>query len=132
MVKQKHVKKAAADEISKTCAVEPVKVEEVKTPPAIPGAKDFDWQAEYPGESVFVFTASTGVTVGLAVLGAERRIKPGALRKLRHQNQLEQMWYLIERVSTPAALEVSDEFEDEDYKDMFEQWSEFSQTTAGE
>jgi hypothetical protein len=81
---------------------------------------------------VFVFTAEDGRTVGLAAMGDKRRPKPGVLRKLRHQPPIEQMWFVIERVASEAALEVSDDFDDADYSKMFEQWSEWSNTTAGE
>jgi hypothetical protein len=94
--------------------------------------EEFDWQAEYPGEDVFVFTAKDGTTVGLAAMGEKRRPKPGVLRKLRFQPSVEQMWFILERVSSPAALAVSDEFDDEDYAHMWEQWSDWSNTSAGE
>jgi hypothetical protein len=42
------------------------------------------------------------------------------------------MWFVIERVSSENALAVSDEFDDKDYSQMFEKWSEWSNTTAGE
>jgi hypothetical protein len=101
-------------------------------PAAKPGEPGFDWQQEYEGEDVFVFTAADGRTVGLAAMGVKRRPKPGVLRKLRHQPPIEQMWFVIERVASEAALAVSDDFEDEDYSKMFEEWSEWSNTTAGE
>lgn len=100
--------------------------------PSKPGEPGFDWTQEYPGEEVFVFTASNGVTVGLAAMNDQRRPKPGTLRKLRFQPQVEQMWFVLECVSSDAALAVSDDFEDKDYSQMWEQWSEWSNTTAGE
>jgi hypothetical protein len=69
--------------------------------PVEPG---FDWQAEYPGEDVFVFTAKDGTTVGLAGMSEKRRPKPGVLRKLRHEPPVEQMWFVIERVSSPEGV----------------------------
>jgi hypothetical protein len=115
----------SSSEVSPTAEV-------AQVPPPKPGESGFDWQAEYPGEDVFVFTAKTGTTVGLAAMGEKRRPKPGVLRKLRHQPPIEQMWFVIERVSSENALAVSDEFDDKDYSDMFEQWSEWSNTSAGE
>jgi hypothetical protein len=106
--------------------------EVTQVPPPKPGESGFDWKQEYPGEEVFVFTAEDGTTVGLAAMGEKRRPKPGVLRKLRHQPPIEQMWFVIERVSSANALAVSDEFDDKDYSQMFEKWSDWSNTTAGE
>ena len=104
----------------------------VKKAPPKPGEQGFDWQKEYPGEDVFVFTASTGVTVGLAALGPTRKFKAGEIRKARHLNEIDQMFVVIERVASPTALALSDEFEDEDYGRMFGEWSEWANTSAGE
>jgi hypothetical protein len=100
--------------------------------PSKPGEPGFDWQAEYPGEEVFVFTASDGTTVGLAAIGPTRKFRAGEIRKARHLNEVDQMFVVLEKVSSPAALAVSDEFEDEDYGRMFGEWSEWSNTSAGE
>lgn len=97
-----------------------------------PGSPEFDWQHEYPGEKFFVYTNTDGVTVGLAALLGARKPKPGYLRKLRKQNELDVMWTIIEMAASPAALDVSDEFEDEDYGKMYAAWSEWNQTTVGE
>ncbi|SKU72177.1 Uncharacterised protein [Mycobacteroides abscessus subsp. massiliense] len=97
-----------------------------------PGSPEFDWQLEYPGEPVFVFTSSTGVTVGMAALAGARKPGMGVLRLLRKSNYLDQMWTTLEWVSSPAALTVSDEFSEEDYSAMFAAWAEWSKTSAGE
>lgn len=97
-----------------------------------PGSPEFDWQLEYPGEPVFVFTSSTGVTVGMAALAGARKPAMGALRLLRKSNYLDQMWTTLEWVSSPAALAVSDEFSEEEYSAMFVAWAEWSKTSAGE
>ncbi|QFG08870.1 tail assembly chaperone [Mycobacterium phage MalagasyRose] len=97
-----------------------------------PGSPEFDWQAEYPGEDVFVYTASNGVTVGLARCAGARKPKPGFLRQLRKAPYMEQLWTMLEIVASPAALAVSDDFEDEEYGQMFEAWSEWSKTPVGE
>jgi len=97
-----------------------------------PGSPEFDWQAEYPGEDVFVYTASNGVTVGLARCAGARKPKPGFLRQLRKAPYMEQLWTMLEIVASPAALAVSDDFEDEEYGQMFEAWSEWSKTAVGE
>lgn len=97
-----------------------------------PGSPEFNWQHEYPGEAVFTFKASDGVTVGLAALAGKRKPRSGFLRKLRKEAEMEQMWTILELVSSPAALAVSDEFEDEDYAAMYNEWAEWSKTTVGE
>lgn len=102
-----------------------------KAPPK-PGEPGFDWQKEYPGEEVFVFTAEDGTTVGLAALGPTRKFKAGEIRKARHLNEIDQMFVVIERVASPAALAISDEFADEDYGRMFGEWSEWANTSSGE
>lgn len=112
--------------------LDPVEVAQAPLNPPKPGEPGFDWDSEYPDEDVFVYTATTGVTVGLAAMSDQRRPKPGTLRKLRFQPQVEQMWFVLETVSSAAALEVSDEFDDKDYSQMWEQWSEWSNTSAGE
>lgn len=104
----------------------------VKKAPPKPGEPGFDWQTEYPGEDVFVFTADDGTTVGLAALGPTRKFRAGEIRKARHLNEVDQMFVVLERVASPAALEVSDQFEDADYGRMFGEWSEWANTTAGE
>lgn len=103
----------------------------VKAPPKA-GEPGFDWSAEYPGEEVFVFTASDGSTVGLAALGPTRKFKAGEIRKARHLNEVDQMFVVLERVASPAALDVSDEFGDDDYGRMFGEWSEWANTSSGE
>lgn len=112
--------------------LDPVEVTQAPPNPPKPGEPGFDWQEEYPDEDVFVYTATTGVTVGLAAMSDQRRPKPGTLRKLRFHPQVEQMWFVLETVSSTAALEVSDDFDDKDYSQMWEQWSEWSNTSAGE
>lgn len=114
-------------------------IDEIELPAAAPsnegiepGTPEFDWQLEYPGEAVFVFTSSTGVTVGMASLVGARNPGMGALRLLRKSNYLDQMWTTLEWVSSPAALAVSDEFSEEDYAAMFQAWSDWSRTSAGE
>jgi hypothetical protein len=96
------------------------------------GESGFDWQAVYPGEEVFVFTASDGKTVGLAALGPTRKFKAGEIRRARHLNEVDQMFVVLERVMNPVALAISDEFEDEDYGRMFGEWSEWANTSSGE
>ncbi|MGH3953948.1 MAG: hypothetical protein ACRDTI_07935 [Mycobacterium sp.] len=97
-----------------------------------PGSAEFDWQLEYPGEQVFEFTSSTGVTVGMAALVGARKPSMGVLRTLRKTHYLDQMWTTLEWVSSPVALSISDEFSEADYAEMFDAWSTWSRTSAGE
>ncbi|WNM74110.1 tail assembly chaperone [Mycobacterium Phage Nergal] len=137
--KAKQTKTSETEELStveKMVAVNtPVEVDATPTPEpnkgVEPGSPEFDWHAEYPGEAVFVYTSSDGVTVGLAALAGKRKPKSGFLRKLRKEQEMEQMWTILELVSSQAALDVSDEFEDADYAAMYNQWAEWSKTTVG-
>lgn len=98
-----------------------------------PGDADFDWQSEYPGEEVFVFTASTGLTVGLTKLGPNRRPKPGKLALLDEQNDgIKVLWYFLKLASSDASRQVQAELEEEDYAAMCRQWAEFAGIELGE
>ncbi|WP_104150964.1 hypothetical protein [Mycobacterium intracellulare] len=100
---------------------------------AKPGDKDFDWQSEYPGEEVFVFTASTGLTVGLTKLGPNRRPKPGKLALLDEQNDgVKVLWYFLKLASSDASRQVQAELEEDDYAEMARQWAEFAGIELGE
>jgi hypothetical protein len=99
-------------------------VVEPPKPKPKPGAADYDWQLEYPGEEVFVFTSSEGLTIGLTKLNATtRKPKPGKLRTYHREGGLSVMWYFIELVSTPTSLKVQEELEDEEYTTMLRQWA---------
>lgn len=117
-----------------TAVAEPTKKKTAKkaNPNAKPGAADFDWAAQYPDEEVFVFTASDGTTVGLTAAQGERRLRPGDFRKMMHLEDWEKNFYLIEKVASPAALAVSDHFDDQDWADMVQAWSDWSQSSLGE
>lgn len=102
-------------------------------PKAKPGEKGFDWQSEYPGEEVFVFTASSGLTVGLTKLGPNRRPKPGKLALLDEQNDgIKVLWYFLKLASSDASRQVQAELEEEDYAEMCRQWAEFAGIELGE
>ena len=115
-----------------TKSVEPAEAGDPSNEGIEPGSPEFDWQLEYPDEDVFVYTASDGTTVGMAPLAGKRKPHMGTLRKLRKADHMEQMWTVLEWVSSPAALAVSDEFSDEDYAALFDAWSEWSKTSVGE
>jgi hypothetical protein len=99
-----------------------------------PGAPDFDWQAEYPGEELFVFTAEDGTTVGLTKLGPKRRPKPGRLALLEDEKGggVKVLWYFLKLASSDASREVQAELEEEDYAAMCRQWAEFAGIELGE
>jgi hypothetical protein len=102
-------------------------------PPPKPGEPGYDWSQDYAGEKVFVYETLDGKqTVGLAGVGVKRKFKPGEIRKARHMSEMDQMFMVIERVASPNALTVSDEFSDEDYSEMFRKWSEWANTSPGE
>lgn len=102
-----------------------------------PGDKDFPWETEYPGEEVFVFTASDGTTIGLTKLGPTRKPKPGKLARFERENVngsggIKVLWYFIELVSSPASLRLQEELEEEDYSAMSRQWADFAGIELGE
>ncbi|OBJ52432.1 hypothetical protein [Mycobacterium asiaticum] len=99
-----------------------------------PGDKDFDWQSEYPGEEVFVFTASDGVTIGLTKLGPKRRPKPGKLALLDEEQGagIKVLWYFLKLASSDASRALQAELEEEDYAAMSRQWAEFAGIELGE
>lgn len=102
-------------------------------PKAKPGDTDYDWSQDYPGEEVFVFTASDGTTVGLTKLGPNRRPKPGKLALLDEQNDgIKVLWYFLKLASSPTSREVQAELEEEDYASMCRKWAEFAGIELGE
>lgn len=112
-------------------------------PKAEPGVKGFDWQAEYPDEKVFVYTTPAdqkdnrgntigGQTIGLAAISEKRQPSVGFLRRVRHKQEFDQVVDMIEMVASDAALTLMDEWNPSDLQKLFEQWNEWSQTTAGE
>jgi hypothetical protein len=112
-------------------------------PEPVPGDKGYDWQAEYPDEDVFVYTVPKGVndnhgddiggqTIGLAAIGPKRQPSVGFLRRVRHKQEFDQVVDMIEMVASPAALSLLDEWNPSDLQNLFEQWNEWAQTTAGE
>jgi hypothetical protein len=102
-------------------------------PKAKPGDPNFPWQDEYPGEELFVFTASDGTTVGLTKLGPKRRPKPGKLALLdEHNDGIKVLWYFLKLASSDTSREVQAELEEEDYAAMCRQWAEFAGIELGE
>lgn len=104
----------------------------VELPAAKPGEVGFDWATEYPGEKFMVYTAKSGVTVGLAAMTDERKPTMGELKRILQKDQLQQMFETVERITSPAALEIAEGFKEPDYTAMLDEWTEWSQTTMGE
>lgn len=100
--------------------------------PAKPGDPDFDWSVEYPGEKFMVYTAKSGVTVGLAAMTEARKPTMRELKRILQKDQLQQMFETVERITTPAALDIAEGFKESDYTKMLDEWSEWSNTTMGE
>jgi hypothetical protein len=112
---------------AKKAPVEPsLHVVEPPKPKPKPGAPDFDWQAEYPGEEVFVFTSESGLTVGMVKLTPARKPKPGVLRRLHREGGMSVMWYFVELASSPAALVVQEELDEAEYTRMLREWAAFA------
>jgi hypothetical protein len=105
---------------------------QVVKPRGKPGEKDFDWQTEYPGEEVYVFTASDGLTVGMTKLGPDRKPKPGRLRREHRAGGMSVMWYFLELVSSPNSLALQEELDEDDYTKMLRGWADFAGIDLGE
>lgn len=97
------------------------------------GAKDFDWQTEYPGEDVFVYTSPVGTTIGLAKLGPQRRPKPGKLALLDEEgNGVKVLWYFLKVASSDTSRLLQADLDEDDYADMCRQWAKFAGVELGE
>lgn len=112
-------------------------------PQPAPGEKGYDWQAQYPDERVFVYRTPKdqktnkgeplgGVTIGLAAISEKRQPSVGFLRRVRRKPEFDQVLDMIEVVACDAALDLLDEWRPTDLQNMFEEWSEWSNTSAGE
>lgn len=100
-------------------------------PPPSPGEPGFPWQDEYPGEKVFTYTHD-GVSVGLAAISPKRQPSIGFLRKTRKQPEFEQVLDMVEFIASEKALDIINEWVPTDLLSMFEEWSEWNRTNAGE
>lgn len=99
--------------------------------PAEPGEAGYDWQPHYPGEKVFVHTHD-GITVGLAAISEKRQPTIGFLREARKQPEFEQVLDMVEFISCPEALALVDKWVPTDLISVFEKWSDWNRTSAGE
>lgn len=112
-------------------------------PAPIPGDKGYDWKQDYPGERVFRYTTPKdqkttqgdscgGKVVGLAAISEKRQPSVGFLRAVRRKPEFDQVLDMIEIVACDKALALIDEWRPTDLQALFEQWSEWSNTSAGE
>lgn len=101
-------------------------VQRPKVNKAKPGTEGFDWQLEYPREEVYVYTAPSGMTIGLTRLGPDRKPKPGLLRRLHREGGMSVMWYFIELASSPASLKLQEELDEDEYTAMLRGWADFA------
>jgi hypothetical protein len=97
-----------------------------------PGEKGFDWQAEYPGEEIYVYTvpegtkSPAGLTIGLAKIIEDRVPNPGEMREAYEVGGLAPMWLFIKHVSSPASLKVQNQLRTPEYNEMLRGWAEFA------
>jgi hypothetical protein len=68
----------------------------------------------------------------LAAVSEKRQPSIGFLRATRKMPQFEQVLDMVEFIASPAALELVDKWVPTDLIEMFEQWSEWNKTAAGE
>jgi hypothetical protein len=108
----------------------------------VPGDKRYDWTQDYPDEDVFTYTTPSdqvtttgepcgGVTIGLAAISQKRQPSVGFLRSVRRKPEFDQVLDMIEIVACDNALDLMDPWRPTDLQALFEQWSEWSNTTAG-
>jgi hypothetical protein len=137
--KKKSDKKTVAAELEREGFAVTADAPEVLMPPLKvveepkkPGEKGFDWQAEYPGEDVYVYTvpegtrSPAGLTIGLARLTEDRAPNPGMMRTAYRDGGFAPMWLFIESVSSPVALELQDQLRPPEYNEMLRGWADFA------
>lgn len=61
-----------------------------------------------------------------------KHIPVGVVRRLRKENEAEQLFGLLEAVATPDALEVIDQMGAEDLQEMMAVWQAASRVSMGE
>lgn len=133
-------KKAKDDEHAEELPVVDV-TEETLSPPTV-GEPGFDWQAQYPGESVFRYITPedqvttkgepcSGVEVGLAAISEKRQPSIGFLRDSRRKPEFEQTLDMLELVASDDALSLVDDWKANDLIIMWNKWTEWNKTNAG-
>jgi hypothetical protein len=104
----------------------------VVKPEPKPGDKDFDWQTEYPGEDVYVYTvpegtrSPAGLTIGLGKLTEDRAPNPGMMREAYEDGGFAPMWLFVKCVSSPASLKVQNQLRPPEYNEMLRGWAKFA------
>ena len=112
------------------------------TPKPVPGDKNYDWDAEYPDERVMRYVTPKdqktvtgesfgGLVIGLAAISEKRQPSVGFLRAVRRKPEFDQVLDMIEVVACDAALSLIDKMRPTDLQNLFEEWSEWSNTAAG-
>lgn len=81
-----------------------------------------------PANEDFVFKSSAG-EVRLPKFGA---IKFGVIRRMRKEDPAEQMFMLVEEVSTEEVLTMIDDLPQSEIEDLFTKWQEDSGVDQGE
>ncbi len=59
-------------------------------------------------------------------------LKPGLIRRLRRLGEIDAMYTLIEEAVSPAALEVLDDMDPDDYEEFLGGWRDHSGVSLGE
>ena len=113
-------------------------VEEPKPEPK-PGDPDFDWQAEYPDEQVWVYTvpetakksptgkqSPPGLTIGMARLTEDRAPNPGEMEEAYEIGGFKPMWLFLSCVSSPDAKKLQKLLRPTEYNAMLRGWAKFA------
>ena len=77
----------------------------------------------------FIYGTKSGGEIELPSLSW---LKPGVVRKLRHLDQVDQMYTLFEMHLSGAQLELLDGMDPDEFEDFCEQWKEHSGVGLGE
>lgn len=122
----------------------PLHVVEPTKPKPKPGDPEFDWQAEYPGEEVYIYTvpetakispqgkqSPVGLTIGLAKLSEDRAPNPGEMEEAYEAGGFAPMWLFLRYVSSPAAMEVRKLLRPFEYNEMLRGWADFAGIELG-
>jgi hypothetical protein len=114
-------------------------VEEPAKPKAKPGDPGFDWQEEYPGEEIYVYTvpqdakkspagkqSPPGLTIGLCRLTEDRAPNPGEMQDAYEAGGFAPMWLFIAEVSSPASRKLQKLLRPAEYNEMLRGWAKFA------
>ena len=138
--KKKSGKKAEQLELSlEEGSTPPLHVVMEDRPKLQPGDKDFDWQEEYPGEEIYVYTvpqtakksasgkqSPPGMTIGMAKLTEDRAPNPGEMEDAYETGGFAPMWLFLREVSSPAARRLQKKLRPAEYNEMLRGWAKFA------